>query len=137
MTRDERGQASALLVGLLLVGLLLVGLAVDGARFFTARRDLQNVADSAALAGASALDEAAYRSSDGREVRLDPVAARRAVEEIVRASDLPASITVEVDVGPDRIEVRVGRAVRPLFLGLAGVGPQRIGAHATAAPRTG
>ncbi len=47
----ERGQASVVLVGALVIGLAFTGLAVDGARLFTARRDLQNVADSAALAG--------------------------------------------------------------------------------------
>ena len=55
----ERGQASVLLVGVVLLGLAFAGLAVDGTRLFTARRDLHNIADSAALAGASAIDEAA------------------------------------------------------------------------------
>ena len=72
MTCDERGQASVLLIGVLLIGLMFAGLAVDGARMFTARRDLQNVADSAALAGASALDEVVYRSSAGNEVVPPP-----------------------------------------------------------------
>ena len=98
VTRDERGQASALLVGVLLLGLLFVGFAVDGARLFTARRDLQNVADSAALAGASEIDESVYRASGGAEVRLDPRGARLAVDEIVRASSLPADTTVDVQV---------------------------------------
>jgi uncharacterized membrane protein len=137
VSRDERGQASVLLVGVLLLGLLFVGLAVDGARLFTARRDLQNVADSAALAGASEIDESVYRASGGAEIRLDPHGARVAVDEIVRASSLPADTTVDVQVGADRVEVRIARPVRMQFLGLAGLGPQRIGAHASAAPQTG
>lgn len=137
MTRDQRGQASALLVGVLLLGLLFVGFAVDGARLFTARRDLQNVADSAALAGASAIDEAAYRSSGGVEVRLDAATARQAVDDVVRASSVPASTRVDVQVTADRVVVRIGRPVRLRFLGLAGLGPQQIGAHASAAPQTG
>ena len=77
---------------MLLLGLLFVGLAVDGARLFTARRDLQNVADSAALAGASAHRRGACTgTTGGAEVRLDPVAARRAIDEVVRASSLPAT----------------------------------------------
>jgi hypothetical protein len=135
--RDERGQASALLVGVLLLGLLFVGLAVDGARLFTARRDLQNVADSAALAGASAIDEGVYRASGGSTVRLEPTEARRAVDEVVRASSLPPETRVDVQVTDDRVEVRIGRPVRMQFLGLAGMGPQHIGAHASAAPQTG
>lgn len=137
MKRDERGQASVLLIGVLLVGLMFAGLAVDGARMFTARRDLQNVADSAALAGASSLDEGVYRSSAGLDVRLDPVAARRAVDDVLAQSSLPASVHVEVAVTDGRVEVRITRPVRPLFLGLVGMGPEQIGAHASAAPQTG
>jgi Flp pilus assembly protein TadG len=135
--RDQSGQASALLVGVLLLGLLFVGFAVDGARLFTARRDLQNVADSAALAGGGAIDEDVYRATDGAVVRLDPIAVRRAVGEVVRASSLPASTRVDVRVTADRVVVRVARPVRMQFLGLAGLGPQQIGAHASAAPQTG
>lgn len=137
MKRDEHGQASALLVGVLLLGLLFVGFAFDGARLFTARRDLQNVADSAALAGASALDEAAFRDSGGAEVRVDPGAARRAIDEVVRASSLPPTTRVDVAVSADRVVVRIARPVRLQFLGLTGLGPQQIGAHASAAPQTG
>jgi hypothetical protein len=126
-----------LLIGVLMIGLMFVGLAVDGARMFTARRDLQNVADSAALAGASSLDESQYRASAGLEVRLDPVAARRAVDEVLASSSLPASVRVDVAVSNDRVDVRIARPVRPLFLGLVGLGPEQIGAHASASPQTG
>ena len=137
MSRDERGQASALLVGVLLLGLLFVGFAVDGARLFTARRDLQNVADSAALAGASSIDERVFRRTGGADVRLDPNAARQAVAEVLQASAVPASTQVDVEVTADRVVVRIARPVHLQFLALAGVGPQRIGAHASAAPRSG
>jgi Flp pilus assembly protein TadG len=134
---DERGQASALLIGVLLLGLLVVGFAVDGARLFTARRDLQSVADSAALAGASAIDEGVYRETGGAEVRLDALAARRAIDEVVRASSLPATTRVDAQVTADRVVVRIARPVHLQFLGLTGLGPQQIGAHASAAPQTG
>jgi uncharacterized membrane protein len=134
---DERGQASAFLIGVLLLSLLALGLAIDGSRMFTARRDLQNVADSAALAGASSLDEDAYRASAGASVVLDPVAARRAVDQVLRASSLSPTARVDIRITADRVVVAIERPVAPLFLGLAGVGPERIGAHASAAPRTG
>lgn len=120
-----------------MIGLMFVGLAVDGARMFTARRDLQSVADSAALAGASSLDESEYRSSAGLDVRLDPAPARRAVDEVLASSSLSPSVRVDVAVAGDRVDVRIARPVRPLFLGLIGMGPQRIGAHASASPQTG
>ena len=66
----ERGQAAVLLIGVLALAVAFVGLAVDGARVLTVRRDLHAVADSAALAGASAIDERAYRESVGRDIRL-------------------------------------------------------------------
>jgi Flp pilus assembly protein TadG len=137
MRSDERGQASVLLVGVLLIGLTAAGLAIDGARMFTARRDLQSIADSAALAGASSIDEDIYRSSAGADVRLDPTAARAAVAEVLDASALPESTRVDVSVTRDRVRVHIERPVRPLFLGLAGMGAQLIGAHASAAPQTG
>ena len=133
----ERGQASVLLVGVLMIGLMFVGLAVDGARMFTARRDLQNVADSAALAGASSLDESRYRESAGLDVRLDSVLARGAVDEVLAASSLPATARVTVVVTADRVNVRIDRPVHPLFLGVVGLGPEQIGAHASASPQTG
>jgi Flp pilus assembly protein TadG len=125
-----------LLVGALLLGLAFVGLAVDGARLFTARRDLQNVADSAALAGASAIDEAAFRASEGVTVRLDPDRARAAAEQVVWAARLPAGTTVEVRATSERVEVRIRRPVATTFLRIVGVRTQEIGATAHASPRT-
>nr|MBP7690055.1 Tad domain-containing protein [Thermoflexales bacterium] len=47
----ETGQAAALMAILLFMGFVLfASLAIDGAMTYLARRDLQNVADSAALA---------------------------------------------------------------------------------------
>jgi len=133
----ERGQAAVMIVGALLVVLAFAGLAVDGARMFTARRDLQNVADSAALAGASAIDEGVYRSSTGLDVRLDPAGARLAVDRVLTASALPAGTAAEVDVAPDRVTVRLRRPVSTTFLRIVGLREQRIGATASASPQTG
>lgn len=49
--RHEHGQAIVLVVLALVALLALVGLAVDGGRQYTARRQAQNAADSASLAG--------------------------------------------------------------------------------------
>src|SRR5688572_8207420 len=48
---DERGQAIVLVALSLVVLLLFAALAVDGGRFVSERRYLQNAADAAALAG--------------------------------------------------------------------------------------
>jgi hypothetical protein len=131
------GQASIVLIGALLVGLAFAGLAIDGARLFTARRDLQNLADSAALAGASAIDEGHFRETGGSEVRLDPAAARRAVDEVLEASGLPPSTRVDVAVGPDRVVVHLDRPVGMTFLRIVGRAVETIGATASAGPQTG
>ena len=53
--REKKGQA-LVLVALVLVALIaLVGLAVDGGRLYALRRQVQNAADAAALAGAREL----------------------------------------------------------------------------------
>lgn len=130
------GQASVVLIGALIICLAFTGLAVDGARLFTARRDLQNVADSAALAGASAIDEAHYRSSEGSEVQLDPGAARAAVNRVLEASALPVSTQVDVSVEPDRVTVHIARPVDMTFLRIAGLRSEQIGASASAGPQT-
>jgi uncharacterized membrane protein len=135
--RAESGQASVVLVGALLICLAFTGLAVDGARLFTARRDLQNVADSAALAGASAIDESHFRETAGREVRLDPGSAQTAVNRVLEASGLPVTTAVDVEVEPDRVVVRIARPVEMTFLRIAGMGEEQIGATATASPQTG
>lgn len=51
MSRNERGQALVIIVFVMIGLLLVVGLAVDGGRLLTARRDAQNAADAAAMAG--------------------------------------------------------------------------------------
>src|SRR5882724_5174794 len=57
--RDKRGERGSILalsaIGMLSV-LLAVGLGVDISRFYLAKAELQNAADAAALAGASALN---------------------------------------------------------------------------------
>jgi uncharacterized membrane protein len=131
----QRGQASVLLIGALLIGAAFVGLGVDGARMFTARRNLQNTADSAALAGAGAIDEAVYRESGGTRMQLDPTLARVAAERILRDS-LPVGARVDVEVGPERVVVRISRSVPDTFLRVLGRDAETIGASASAEPRT-
>lgn len=139
MSRSGRqaGQASVVLIGALVVGLAFAGLAVDGARLFTARRDLQSIADSAALAGASAIDEGHFRATAGSEVRLDASSARAAADRVLQASGLPPETQIDVIVEPDRVTVHLRRPVEMTFLRITGMRAQDIGASATASPQTG
>lgn len=54
--RGERGSVLAVSVFGMMAFLLAVGLAVDVSHFYTVKAELQNAADAAALAGASALN---------------------------------------------------------------------------------
>lgn len=128
------GQASVLLVGALIVALAFVGLAADGSRLLLARRDLQSLADGAALAGASALDEAAYRDSAGSLLRLDPDRARAEAWSVLAAAGVLAGTDAEVHATADRVEVALRRRVTMTVLRIAGVGSQTVGARAAAVP---
>ena len=130
---DERGQAMVL-VALFLPALLAVsGLVADGGWLFAQRRDLQNAADAAAVAGAMALDEGAYRASGGAATRLDPARARA----LALASLAGESLTRSVRASEAQVEVELSREARTLFLGALGVSAVEIRASARAGPRAG
>ena len=70
LRKDERGDILPFTVVMLIVILLVTGFAVDGSRYLTARRELSDVADQAALAAAQKIDKQEYRQGEmllGRE----------------------------------------------------------------------
>jgi len=75
MPRRESGTITIWILGLCLMLFLLGGISLDLWRAFSERRALAAAADAAALAGASALDEGAYRRSGA--VQLLPADAER------------------------------------------------------------
>jgi Flp pilus assembly protein TadG len=115
--------------------LSIIGLTIDGGIVFSARRELQNAADSAARAGAMQVDQQAYRDSNGERVVLDEASARRVAAEYVggRGSALEATIATE----SQRVVVQVSREVPTSFLRLAGINRVRISATAPAELRYG
>jgi Flp pilus assembly protein TadG len=74
-TRRESGTITIWILGLCLMLFLLGGISLDLWRAFSERRALAAAADAAAIAGASALDETAYRESG--TVRLVPADAEQ------------------------------------------------------------
>jgi Flp pilus assembly protein TadG len=102
--RDDSGTVTLWLLGVCMLLFALGGISVDLWRGFSARRSLSNAADAAALAGASALDEDAYRERG--VVQLDPPAAEaRARADAARQLD--AGALRHVDVRADRTTVTV------------------------------
>ncbi|MDO8616122.1 MAG: pilus assembly protein TadG-related protein [Dehalococcoidia bacterium] len=131
---EDDGQVM-ILVAILMVGMVaVVGLVTDGGMVFTQRRDLQNVADAAAAAGASQIDEDAYRASAGASVVLDETAAYDAA---ARYLDNEGDLDYSVIVAPDRVDVSVSRQARTGFLRAIGINGVDIDASATAEPRHG
>jgi hypothetical protein len=127
----ERGQVLVLFAGALLVLLFVCALAFDVGMLFVERRDQQNAADAAALAGA-------------RYVLVDPVAAEDAARRLARDNgfdDADPNETVHVYMPaihgryaglPGFIEVQI-EATRPsIFGGVLGRANWPIGAFAVA-----
>jgi uncharacterized membrane protein len=129
---SDEGQV-LVMVALMMVGVVsVVGLVSDGGLVFAQRRDLQNVADAAAAAGAMQIDEAVYRSTG--EVVLDEQLAREAA---VFYLDAEADLDYVVSVLSDRVEVSVSRQATTGFLRVIGIDGVDVSASASAEPRYG
>lgn len=136
--RPNTGQSGQIIVWvavMLPLFLSVIGLAIDGAIVFGQRRELQNVADSAARAGAMQVDEDTYRESSGTNLVLDLGAARQVAAEYLasQAPDLGATIGAE----PRRVVVQVRREISTSFLRLVGIDTVEITAGSIAEVRHG
>lgn len=133
--RDESGTVTFWLLGICLLLFALGGMSVDLWRGFSARRSLANTADAAALAGASAIDEDAYRERG--VVELAPALAEsRARAHASRQLDTAALREVDVSADRDAVTVVVRGEIGFTLLGVLGPDdalPVRV--TATATPR--
>jgi hypothetical protein len=131
--RGQDGTVTLWLLGVCLMLFALGGVSLDLWRGFSTRRSLAAAADAAALAGASAVDEDAYRS-DG-VVRLDPgLAEDRAREHLARQLDRAALRSSDVHVVDDTVTVVVRGELAFTLLGVVGPGRDlavRVEASAT------
>jgi hypothetical protein len=117
--RGEDGAISAFLVVITMAMVLVAGLVLDGGRVVAARREVQDVAQGAARAGANAVDEAALRAGT---TALDGPAAVAAAQGFLAAAGHSGSVTVTALA----VEVTVTDSVPMLLLGLGGVGPRSV-----------
>ncbi len=134
-TRDDTGTVTLWLLGVCLLLFALGGISVDLWRGFSARRSLSNTADAAALAGASAIDEDAYRLTG--LVQLEPALAEaRARAHVTHQLDAGALQGVDVHADRGGVTVVVRGAIDFTLLGVLdprGDLPVRV--TATATPR--
>jgi Flp pilus assembly protein TadG len=132
---DESGTTTLWMLGLCLMLLLLGGISLDLWRAFSERRALAASADAAAVAGASALDEAAYRSSG--VVRLVPAdARRRAQASLADQLDRRSLRDARIEATEEEVTVVVGGSVDFSLLQIADPGDEfAITVRATARPQ--
>lgn len=136
MRCDDRGSVTLWMLGLSLLLLLFGGLALDFWRGLALQRELASVADSAAIAAASGIDETHYRSAG--EVILDPDRSRALALASIGLQEAEVSDAL-ITVAPDGTNVQV-QVTGHLDLGLFGVfvddsEPLTVRATATATPR--
>lgn len=118
---DERGALSAFVVVLTTTLVLVAGLVLDGGRMLAARREVQDVAQNAARAGAQAVDVAAVR---GGLTSLDAARAVDAADAYLARVGHAGSARV----AGDAVEVTVTDTVPMLLLNIAGVQPRTVSA---------
>ena len=109
--RDERGQASLLIVGFAIVAIMMVAVVVDASAAYLRRAGLHSLADGAALAAADGIQgRQVYEGGLGERAQIDPAVARRYVAEYFRdtgATHRYPGFSYRVQVGAERIVVRV------------------------------
>ncbi len=136
----ERGAVTIWGIGLILVLFGVAGLAVDTWRVFAERQALAGLADSASIAGATAVDVVEFRNSG--TVQLDhDMAAARAVDYLnAHASDLDDDIAASITFPADGIEVTLTREVELTIIGAfldEGVVGMKVSAYSTPGERVG
>jgi uncharacterized membrane protein len=136
MKNSERGSVTIWMLGLSVLLLLFGGLALDFWRGLALQRELAAVADSAAIAAASGIDEEHYRATG--EVVLDTSRSRALALSSIAVQDVDLT-SVSSTTSVDGISVTVV-VIAQLDLGLLGVfvdesEPLTVRASATASPR--
>jgi hypothetical protein len=103
---DQRGSVTVWGIGITLVLAAFVGLVIDTWRVFAERQDLSGMADSAAIAGATAID--IPHLNETGEVILDPTLAEtRATEYLLNQDDWSAEIAASIVGAPDGATITV------------------------------
>ncbi len=116
----ERG-AVTVFVTIITVALIAVGgLVADGGRILATRREAANVAESAARAGAQAIDLHALRTT--RELVLDPTAAIADADAYLSATGYSGTVTADTT----RVHVTVTIRRPTVMLSAFGLGSYSV-----------
>ncbi len=109
-------------LGLCIMVLALGGISLDLWRAYSERRALANLADAAAIVGASAVDVDSYRGPDDTPVLDVELARRRAADSLLAQTDTRSLVDAAITVEPTSIEVSVYGEVDLTLLRLFNLG---------------
>lgn len=115
MRKSDRGSVTIWMLGLSILLLIFGGLALDYWRGLALQRELAAVADSAAVAAASGVDEEHYRATG--DVVLEPTQARGLAESAVAWQGVEV-VGLDVDVDPAAVTVTLTAEVEMSLLGV-------------------
>ena len=116
----QKGQV--LVMSALVMAFLFLPLSVfviDTALVDSSYAQLGETLQASAEDGASSIDVAAYRSSNGQVVRLDPIEARAVIDRSMKAASLPGVQSWTVTVSGPRVTVTATASVQLMVLGNA------------------
>jgi Flp pilus assembly protein TadG len=115
MNNEERGAVTVFVTIVTIALLAVAGLVADGGRILAARREAGNVAESAARAGAQAIDLRTLRTEN--RVDLDPNVATARARNYLTATGYQGA--VHADTQHVHVTVTIHRST--LLLGSAGI----------------
>jgi Flp pilus assembly protein TadG len=129
----ESGQILVLTVVMALGLLAVLGLVADGGLLLARHRELQNLADAAARAGAGQLDVATFRASGGQVAQLDPTQASAAARRQLRVAGFTGQLRIAAST--TQVTVQVDERIRtPIFSSVL-PSPVRLKVRAVARPQ--
>lgn len=129
--RADEGRVSAFVVVLVSAILALAGLTLDGGLALAAKVRANGQAESAARAGAQAIDLTAYRSSG--TLRLIPTQAIARAQAHLAAEGASGTVTISGDT----VTVTVTAAHPTQLLGLIGITSLSVHGQGSAHPQRG
>ncbi len=128
LRRDEGGFSAPIMVLIMAMMVLFIGgISIDLWRIIADHREVSGLADGAAIAGATAVDIAAFEADPTADPILDPALATQRVCQYMSdhegVTSCPSS-TLTIDFAPDltAIEVSFQREVELTFLRVVEVG---------------
>lgn len=123
--RDERGSATAFVVGMTVTLVVVAGLVVDGGGALNARMTLADDVEAAAVAGAQATDELRFRADD--VLVIDPVEAKQRALEVLQGRGYEGIVVIATD---ESVTVTAHDTFDTSMLSLIGI--NQFDVHATA-----